>query len=166
MSFMNELMNGAENKFNHNSLSALQKVTLRAVVASFLFYGLASVEGMIMRMVEIHPSYAPQPVFADPAHFFSIMTVHPIVGIFGSTYQLVFAAFTFLVPYLTKKPLYSVKLANWTWLQITVGTIFSWLAAFIFQYAPLYTLYWPLPADTEQFSSFGGIMFIVGVALS
>ncbi|HRF56158.1 MAG TPA: cbb3-type cytochrome c oxidase subunit I [Campylobacterales bacterium] len=162
---MNELVNGAENKFDHNSLSALQKVTLRAVIVSFLFYGLAAVEGMIMRLVEIHPTHAPQPIFADPAHFFSIMTVHPIVGIFGSTYQLVFAAFTFLVPFLTKKALYSVKLANWTWLQITIGTALAWLAAFIWQYAPLYTLYWPLPADTEQFSSIGGIVFIVGVAL-
>jgi cytochrome c oxidase subunit 1 len=165
MSFINELVNGAENKFDHNSLSALQKVTLRAVVVSFLFYGLAAIEGMIMRLVEIHPTHAPQPMFANPAHFFSIMTVHPIVGIFGSTYQLVFAAFTFLVPFLTKKPLYSVKLANWTWAQITIGTALAWLAAFVWQYAPLYTLYWPLPADTEQFSAIGGIVFIVGVAL-
>ena len=103
MSFTKDLIGGADGKFDHNSLSALQKVTLRAVVMSFLFYGLASIEGMIMRMVEIHPRLAPQPQFADPTHFFSIMTVHPIVGIFGSTYQLVFAAFTFLVPFLTKK---------------------------------------------------------------
>lgn len=165
MSFFNDLIHGADNQFDHNSLSALQKVTLRAVVVSFLFYGLAAIEGMIMRMVEIHPSMAPQPMFAEPNHFFSIMTVHPIVGIFGSTYQLVFAAFTFLVPFLTKKPLYSVKLANWTWLQITIGTALAWIAAFIWQYAPLYTLYWPLPADTEQFSAIGGVVFIVGVAL-
>lgn len=165
MSFTQDLINGADGKFDHNSLSALQKVTLRAVVMSFLFYGLASIEGMIMRMVEIHPRLAPQPQFADPSHFFSIMTVHPIVGIFGSTYQLVFAAFTFLVPFLTKKPLYSVKLANWTWLQITIGTALAWIAAFIWNYAPLYTLYWPLPADTEQFSAIGGIVFILGVAI-
>ncbi len=71
------------------------------------------------------------------------MTVHPIVGIFGSTYQLVFAAFMFLVPYLTKKPLYSVKLANYVWLAITIGTALAWISAFVWQYAPLYTLYWP-----------------------
>lgn len=165
MSFASDLVNGADNKFDYKSLSALQKVTLRAVVMAFLFYGLASIEGMIMRMVSIHPDMAPAPMFAEPGHFFSIMTVHPIVGIFGSTYQMVFAAFMFLVPFLTKKPLYSSALANFTWILITVGTILAWLAAFIWQYAPMYTLYWPLPADTEQFSAIGGIVLIVGVAL-
>ena len=155
------LMNGVN--FKPESLSALQKVTLRAVVMSFLFYGLASIEGMIMRVASVVPDIPP--VHGEPEHFFSIMTVHPIVGLFGSTYQLVFAAFMFLVPFLTKKPLYSVKLANVVWLLITIGTAMAWLAAFIWQYAPLYTLYWPLPADTSQFKTIGGIFFILGVAL-
>jgi cytochrome c oxidase subunit 1 len=163
MSFISDLVNGADNRFDHNSLNALQKVTLRAVVMAFLFYGLASLEGMIMRAAAVVPSVPP--VNGSPEHYFSIMTVHPIVGIFGSTYQLVFAAFMFLVPFLTKKPLYSVKLANWVWLLITVGTATSWIAAFIWNYAPLYTLYWPLPADTNQFKTIGGIVFIIGVAL-
>jgi cytochrome c oxidase subunit 1 len=165
MSFVKNLIDGTN--FDHKSLNALQKVTLRAVVMSFLFYGLVALEGMIMRMVEVGriPGNPVPEQFFHPDHFFSIMTVHPIVGIFGSTYQLVFGAFLFLVPYLTKKPLYSVKLANWTWLLITVGTALAWIAAFVWQYAPLYTLYWPLPADTEQFSAIGGIVFIVGIAL-
>ncbi len=163
MSFMNTLVNGTN--FDHKSLNALQKVTLRAVVMSFLFFGLVAIEGMIMRMVQVGPT-APLPeMFFHPAHYFSIMTVHPIVGIFGSTYQLVFGAFMFLVPFLTKKPLYSVKIANAVWFLITIGTALAWIAAFIWQYAPLYTLYWPLPADTNQFSVVGGIVFIVGVAL-
>ena len=33
------------------------------------------------------------------------------------------------------------------------------------EYAPLYTLYWPLPADFSQFSVWGGTFFIVGIAL-
>ncbi len=161
--FLDTLINGTN--FDANSLSALQKVTLRAVVMSFLFYGLVAIEGMIMRMVQTGPANPLPKMFNHPDHYFSIMTVHPIVGIFGSTYQLVFAAFMFLVPYLTKKPLYSVKLANIVWILITVGTALSWIAAFIWQYAPLYTLYWPLPADTEQFKLIGGIVFIIGVAL-
>ena len=161
MSFMNNLMNGTN--FDHKSLNALQKVTLRAVVMSFLFFGLVAIEGMIMRLVQAHAPISDK--FYHPEHFFSIMTVHPIVGIFGSTYQLVFAAFMFLVPFLTKKPLYSVKLANAVWLLITIGTALAWLSAFFTSYAPLYTLYWPLPADTAQFSVFGGIVFIIGVAL-
>ncbi len=163
MSFMSDLINGADNKFDHTSLNALQKVTLRAVVMSFLFYGLAALEGMIMRGAAVMPSIPP--VEGQPEHYFSIMTVHPIVGLFGSTYQLVFAAFMFLIPYLTKKPLYSIKLANAVWLLITIGTATAWIAAFVWNYAPLYTLYWPLPADTEQFKIIGGIVFIIGVAL-
>ena len=161
--FVDTLINGID--FDHTKLNALQKVTLRAVVMSFLFYGLVAIEGMIMRMVQTGPSNPLPKMFNHPEHYFSIMTVHPIVGIFGSTYQLVFAAFMFLVPYLTKKPLYSVKLANIVWILITVGTALAWIAAFIWQYAPLYTLYWPLPADTEQFKLIGGLVFVVGVAL-
>jgi cytochrome c oxidase subunit 1 len=158
-----ELVSGTN--FDHTKLNALQKVTLRAVVMAFLFYGLVAIEGMIMRMVVTGPANPLPEMFSHPGHYFSIMTVHPIVGIFGSTYQLVFAAFMFLVPFLTKKPLYSIKLANFVWLMITIGTALAWIAAFVWQYAPLYTLYWPLPADTEQFNVIGGIVFIVGVAL-
>jgi len=161
--FIHTLINGTN--FDHKSLNALQKVTLRAVVMSFLFFGLVAIEGMIMRMVQTGPSNPLPKMFNHPEHYFSIMTVHPIVGIFGSTYQLVFAAFMFLVPYLTKKPLYSVKLANIVWILITVGTALAWLAGFIWHYAPLYTLYWPLPADTEQFKLIGGFVFVIGVAL-
>jgi len=163
MSFMNNLINGTD--FDADSLNALQKVTLRAVVMSFLFYGLVAIEGMIMRLVATGPANPLPEMFSHPAHYFSIMTAHPIVGIFGSTYQLVFAAFMFLVPFLTKKPLYSIKLANFVWLMITIGTALAWIAAFVWAYAPLYTLYWPLPADTQQFQVVGGIVFIVGVAL-
>ena len=163
MSFAKCLISGTN--FDHNSLNALQKVTLRAVVMAFLFYGLTATEGMIMRMVSTGPANPLPEMFSHPAHYFSIMTVHPIVGIFGSTYQLVFAAFMFLVPFLTKKPLYSVKLANVVWFLITIGTALAWLSAFFSHYAPLYTLYWPLPADSTQFSVIGGIIFIVGVAL-
>jgi len=165
MSFTKTLIHGTN--FDHKGLNALQKVTLRAVVMAFLFYGLVALEGMIMRGVQVGPqakAIMPEQFF-HPEHFFSIMTVHPIVGIFGSTYQLVFAAFMFLVPYLTKKPLYSIKLANFVWLMITIGTALAWIAAFVWQYAPLYTLYWPLPADTTQFSTIGGIVFIIGIAL-
>ncbi len=163
MSFAKNLISGTN--FDHTGLNALQKVTLRAVVMAFLFYGLTATEGMIMRLVATGPANPLPEMFSHPAHYFSIMTVHPIVGIFGSTYQLVFAAFMFLVPFLTKKPLYSVKLANVVWLLITIGTALAWLSAFITHYAPLYTLYWPLPADTTQFNVIGGIVFIVGVAL-
>jgi cytochrome c oxidase subunit 1 len=161
MSIKKYLLEGTN--FDPSKLTALQKITLRAVVMSFLFYGLASIEGTLMRIALVNPDIPP--INGSPEHFFSIMTVHPIIGIFGSTYQLVFAAFMFLIPFLTKKPLYSVGLANFVWITITIGSALAWIAAFIWHYAPLYTLYWPLPADVDQFSIVGGIVFIIGIAL-
>ena len=99
MSFTKNLMNGTN--FDASKLTALQKVTLRAVVMSFLFYGLAAIEGTLMRVALVNPSIPP--IDGMPEHFFSIMTVHPIIGIFGSTYQLVFAAFMFLIPFFDQK---------------------------------------------------------------
>jgi cytochrome c oxidase subunit 1 len=97
--------------------------------------------------------------------YFAILTAHPLVGIFGSSYSIVFGAFLFLVPYLMKKPLWSVKLAHWTFWLVAGGTLVFWGAGFVSHYAPLYTLYWPLPADFSQFSALGGAVFILGIAL-
>ncbi len=158
MSFMNKLLEGNEGGLKHEAMTPMQKIAMRFVVIGILYYGLAALEGMIMRMYEITPL-----PFIDETHFFSIMTVHPMVGIFGSSYMIVFGAFLFLTPYLMGKPIYSLKLANLSWMTIGGGTLIMWLAGFLFSYAPLYTLYWPLPADTEQFKAIGGIVYIVGV---
>lgn len=160
MSFLHTLINGNEGGLKADTLTPTQKVTLRAVIVGILYYGLSALEGMMMRVHAI----TPLPML-DDSHYFSVMTVHPIVGIFGSTYLVVFGAFTFLVPYLMKKPLYSVKLANFTWMVIAIGVLMSWLGGFLFHYAPLYTLYWPLPVDFKQFNAIGGLVFIVGIAL-
>ncbi len=160
MDFAKTLINGNENGLQHVGLTPVQKVTLRTVVVGLLFFGLAAVEGMMMRMHQV----TPLPMI-DEDRFFAILTAHPIVGIFGSTYLIVFGAFVFLVPYLMKKPLYSVKLANATWMFIAAGALFSWFAAFTFHYAPLYTLYWPLPVDFSQFQPIGALIFVLGVAL-
>ncbi len=160
MSFLHTLVNGNEGGLKADGLTPTQKVTLRAVIIGILYYGLSAFEGMMMRAHAI----TPLPMLSD-THYFSVMTVHPIVGIFGSTYLVVFGAFTFLVPYLMKKPLYSVKLANATWMLIAFGVLLAWLGGFLFHYAPLYTLYWPLPVDFSQFDAVGGLVFITGVAL-
>ncbi len=160
MSFLHTFVHGNEGGLNADGLTPTQKVTLRAVIIGILYYGLSAFEGMMMRAHAI----TPLPMLND-SHYFSVMTVHPIVGIFGSTYLVVFGAFTFLVPYLMKKPLYSVKLANATWMLIALGVLLAWLGGFLFHYAPLYTLYWPLPVDFSQFDAVGGLVFITGVAL-
>ena len=160
MSFIKTLMNGEEGLFKGDTLTPMQKMALRFVVVGLIFYGFVVIEGMLMRVYEVTPVS-----FISESQFFAIMTAHPLVGIFGSTYSIVFGAFLFLVPFLMKKPLWSIKLANWNLVLVAVGTLTFWTAGFISHYAPLYTLYWPLPADFYQFSVWGGTFFIVGIAL-
>ncbi len=160
MNFKDTLINGTENLFKADSLTPMQKLALRFVVVGILFYGISAIEGMIMRIYQVEPI----PGF-DSKHFFSLLTAHPLVGIFGSSYSIVFGAFLFLVPFLMNKPLWSIKLGNWSFLLITFGTLIFWLAAFITHFAPLYTLYWPLPADFNQFNPISGAIFIVGIAI-
>ena len=159
MKFIDIFLHGEEGLFKPKTLTPMQKLVLRFVVVSLVYYFFALFEGMIMRVFQVDPSIMP----AD--QYFGILTAHPLVGIFGSTYSLVFGAFLFLVPFLMKKPIWSYKLANWTWILIAVGTMTFWLAGFFTHYAPLYTLYWPLPADFTQFNPLGGAIFITGIAL-
>jgi len=147
--------------FKPDTLTPMQKMTLRFVVVGLLYYGLVVLEGMIMRGYLVKPVVGLIP----PAQYYAILTAHPLVGIFGSTYSIVFGAFLFLVPYLMKKPLWSIKIGNWICGLVGGGTFVFWLSGFITHYAPLYTLYWPLPADFTQFSLWGGIFFITGIAL-
>lgn len=160
MNFKNTLMKGEGEIFKPESLTPMQKLVLRFVVAGLIYFGIVVIEGMIMRIYEVKP-FAP---ITEP-QFFAILTAHPLVGIFGSTYSLVFGAFLFLVPYLMKKPLWSIKMGNWTFILVASGTFIFWLAGFISHYSPLYTLYWPLPADFSQFSVVGGTFFIAGIAI-
>jgi cytochrome c oxidase subunit 1 len=160
MNFVATLIHGEQQAFNPASLTRMQKMTLRFVVIGLVYYGLAVIEGTIMRVHEV----VPVPT-VEPQQFFAILTAHPLVGIFGSTYSIVFGAFLFLVPFLMKKPLWSITLANWTCALLAIGTLTFWSAGFVSEYAPLYTLYWPLPADFTQFSVWGGTFFIVGIAL-
>ncbi len=160
MSFIQTLLSGEQKMFKPESLTQMQKITLRFVVIGLIYYGFAVIEGFLMRVYQV------EPIEAIPAdQYFAILTAHPLVGIFGSTYSIVFGAFLFLVPFLMKKPIWSIKLANWTSILIGVGTFVFWSAGFISHYSPLYTLYWPLPADFSQFSAVGGAFFITGIAL-
>ena len=160
MSFVNTLVNGHEGGLKHEGMTPMQKIALRFIVLGVLYYGVSAIEGMMMRAVAI----TPVPLI-DYSRFFSVMTAHPMVGYLGSTYMIVFGAFLFVVPFLMKKPIFSLKLANATWMLIGGGTFIMWLAGFLFLYSPLYTLYWPLPADFSQFAVIGGLFFVVGVAL-
>lgn len=139
-----------------DSLSPLQRVALRFAVVSLLFYGLAIVEGMIMRANQINFD------LLSPDHYFAMMGAHPIVGIFGSSFMMVFGAFYFLVPTLMKKSIYSQRLAELTWLAMAAGVGLVWLSGFLFRYAALYTNYWPLPVSGE-FSPVALASFALGM---
>lgn len=160
MSFITTLVEGNKGTFDPKTQTPMQKLTLRFVIVGLVYYAFAAIEGMIMRI------YAVEPIsIIDTKQYFGILTAHPLVGIFGSSYMLVFGAFLFLVPFLLKKPLWSFRLANWTWGLITVGVAVFWIDGFLTHYAPLYTLYWPLPADFNQFNAIAGAIFITGIAL-
>jgi cytochrome c oxidase subunit 1 len=135
MSFSYTLLNGEQGLFKPISLTPMQKMTLRFVVIGLIYYGFAVVEGMIMRMYAVKPI---EMVTTD--QYFAILTAHPLVGIFGSTYSIVFGAFLFLVPFLMKKPLWSIKLANWTCGLVAIGTFVLWFSGFLTHYAPLYIM--------------------------
>jgi len=160
MTFAQTLLDGHQRAFRAHTLTPMQKLTLRFVVVGLVYYGFAAIEGMLMRIYQVEPIS----IFS-PEQYFGMLTAHPLVGIFGSTYLLVFGAFLFLVPFLMKKPLWSFRLANWTLWLIAGGTMTFWLDGFISHYSPLYTLYWPLPADFDQFHPLSGAIFIFGIAL-
>jgi len=82
MSFFKTFMNGEQGLFKPDSLTPMQKIVLRFVVVGLVFYAFAVIEGMIMRLYEIGPFDA-----VTDDQFFAILTAHPLVGIFGSTYS-------------------------------------------------------------------------------
>ena len=90
MSFMKTFLDGAQGAFKPGSLSPIQKLALRFVIVGLAYYGLAAIEGMIMRIYQVEPVQA-----IGPDQFFAILTAHPLVGIFGSTYLIVFGVFLF-----------------------------------------------------------------------
>ncbi len=160
MSITETLVHGNAHSFRPAGLTPMQKLTLKYVVFGLIFYAFAAIEGMLMRINAVEPQE-----LLYPERYYAMLTAHPLVGIFGSSYLLVFGAFTFLVPFLMKKPLWSFRAATWTLRLIVVGVLTFWLDGFISHYAPLYTLYWPLPADFTQFHPLSGAIFIAGIAL-
>lgn len=149
---------------NLSELSQLQKVTLRFAVISLLFYGLATIEGMMMRTV-----LANVPLL-NAEHYFALLNAHPIVGIFGYSFMLVMGAFYFLIPTLLKKDLHNVRLAELNWLVMTAGVGIVWLSSFLFRYSALYTNYWPLPvvgstALSLFFYAVGMILIMTGILI-
>ncbi len=135
----------------------LGRLTLRYAIVASLFLALSGIEGMMMRTRLLNIP------FIDELHYYAVMTVHPLVGTYGWAYMAVMGAFFYLVPTMLKRPLFSLRLAAANmWLHIA-GVLTIWLSGFLFYYAPLYTIYWPLPV---YFSSPGAIVFSVGLIVT
>jgi len=144
----------------------LQVLSLRYAVVAIVFLALAGIEGMFMRTQLSNISVNVPGVITipmTPEHYYAMLTAHPLVGAYGWAYLAVFAAFYFLVPTLTKKPLYSMRLANGhMWMHI-VGLLTVWSAGYFLRFGSLYTVYWPLPV--VRFPPVSVVAFAVGLAL-
>jgi cytochrome c oxidase subunit 1 len=154
-----------------------EKWTLRFAVLALLFLALSGFEGMLMRTQLYDPGALHgmeailnnlRPGVGDPTTqelYYSMLTAHPIVGVYGFIYMAVFGAFYFLVPFLLDKPIKHKKLVPVNfWLQIA-GVMICWGAGFFGLFNALYTLYWPLPVTYERVPLLGSIFFMVGAAL-
>jgi cytochrome c oxidase subunit 1 len=154
-----------------------EKWTLRFAVVALLFLTLSGFEGMLMR-TQLYDRDALhgmetvlntiRPGAAEPTTeelYYSMLTAHPIVGVYGFIYMAVFGAFYFLVPYLLDKPIKHKKLVPVNfWLQIA-GVMICWSSGFFGLFNSLYTLYWPLPVSYDRTPMWGSVFFMVGAAL-
>ncbi len=155
----------------------IEKWTLRFAVVALIFLAMTGFEGILMRTQMAAPEALagfertlnavritdPEPTQAEL--FYGMMTVHPIVGIYGFAYMAVMGAFYFLVPYLLKKEIRHKKLVPITfWLQ-TGGVLLCWLSGFFGLFNSLYTLYWPLPVSFDRVPLVGTIPFTIGAAV-
>ncbi len=155
----------------------LQKWTLRFAVVGLIFLAMSGFEGTLMRTDLAFPQALRgmettlntiRPVDHEPTQaelFYGMLTVHPIVGIYGFAYMGVMGAFYFLVPYLLKKEIRHRKLVPVNfWLQ-TGGVMICWLSGFFGMFNALYTLYWPLPVSYDRVPLVSSITFIIGAAV-
>ena len=145
-------------------------LTLRFVVVSLIFLGLGGIEGVMMRG-RVDNIDVPLLGLA-PQHFYAILTAHPFVLIYGFAYMAVMGAFYFLVPYVLGRDIYSKKAAGASFYFIIVGVMTVWTTSFVTHYAPLYTLYWPLPVavrtagwDAASILTFGVGMILIFAAV-
>jgi cytochrome c oxidase subunit 1 len=140
-------------------------LTLRFVVVSLVFLGLGGIEGVMMRG-RVDNLEVPL-LGLDPQHFYAMLSAHPFVLIYGFAYMAVMGAFYFLVPYVLGRDIYSKNVANASFLLMILGVMTVWTTTFVSHYAPLYTLYWPLPVavTTVEWNPVSILTFGAGMIL-
>jgi cytochrome c oxidase subunit 1 len=154
----------------------LEKWTLRFAVAGLVWLAINGFEGVVMRTQLVAPEAVRgmeavlnliRPVAREPSSaevYYSMLTAHPICGIYGFAYMCVMGAFYFLVPTLLKKEIRHKSLVPVNfWLQI-VSVFTAWGAGFFLLFNSLYTLYWPLPVSYDRVPLVGSVVFAIGAA--
>jgi cytochrome c oxidase subunit I len=155
----------------------IEKWTLRFAVVGLIFLAMSGFEGMLMRTQLTVPGALHgiettlnkiRPVAQEPTSaelFYGMLTVHPVVGIYGFVYMCVMGAFYFLVPHLLEKEIRHKGLVPVNfWLQ-TIGVLIAWLSGFFGLFNAMYTLYWPLPVSYDRVPLVSSITFVVGAAI-
>ena len=154
-----------------------EKWTLRYAVAGLVFLAMSGFEGTLMRTQFVAPEALRgmeaalntiRPVSHEPSSaelFYGMLTVHPIVGIYGFAYMCVMGAFYFLVPFLLKKEIRHKGLVPVNFALQAIGVLICWVSGFFGLFNALYTLYWPLPVSYDRVPLVGSIVFILGAAV-
>ncbi len=154
-----------------------EKWTLRYAVAGLVFLAMAGFEGILMRIQLAAPGALRgmeallmhiRPVTHEPSPaelFYGMLTVHPVVGIYGFAYLCVMGAFYFLVPFLLKKEIRHKGLVPLNFALQVTGVLTCWMSGFFGLFNALYTLYWPLPVSYDRVPLAGSIAFTVGAAV-
>jgi cytochrome c oxidase subunit I len=153
-----------------------EKWTLRFAVVGLLFLALSGFEGLLMRSQQ-YDLDALRPMEgvlnsirlgAEPSQeelYYSMMTAHPIVGIYGFVYMAIMGAFYFLVPFLVGREVRHKKLVVVNFFLQPIGVMICWAAGFFGMFNALYTLYWPLPVSFDRVPLWGSIFFCLGAAI-
>jgi len=154
-----------------------EKWTLRFAVVGLLFLALAGFEGTLMRTQQLSATALQgmevalnslRPVAHEPTQaelFYSMLTAHPIVGIYGFAYMCVMGAFYFLVPFLLGKQIRHKLLVPVNFALQIAGVLICWAAGFFGLFNSLYTLYWPLPVSFDRVPVAGSVAFSLGLIL-
>jgi cytochrome c oxidase subunit I len=153
-----------------------EKWTLRFAVVGLLFLALSGFEGLLMRtqqydleaLVPMEGVLNSIRMGAEPTQeelYFSMMSAHPIVGIYGFVYMAIMGAFYFLVPHLVGKEVRYKRLVPLNFALQPIGVMICWAAGFFGMFSALYTLYWPLPVAYDRIPLLSSIAFMIGAAI-
>ncbi len=124
-------------------------------------YGFAVIEGMLMRIYEIEPI-----LLTSKEQFFAILTAHPLVGIFGSTYSIVFGAFLFCRSHSDEKTFLEYQTGQLDFLAGDHWYLYFLVCRFCYR---IMLLFIPFTGRCRLIlassASVGGIFFILGIAI-